>query len=299
MIANQTHWLLRLYPEIWRERYGEEFTALLEQCRLSPMMLFDVLLGALDARIEPQDTTGRILQMIERPRRTAIIVFCAYIAFVVSGLGYQKMTEEVVKSRLGDTYPAIGISFLTVEIGAAVALLAVLAGGLPIAYTALRQALAARRRDIFVLFAVPPVALAVWLGYTVLLLSGHHPPALLDIRLPLTWIGLFLLAAIASTVAVSIAVARSAIGEQLLRFALGSAVVATLAMAAMFVAVLVWGLALRADAPQIFNGNDGVLATNTAASWMRLVVVMGVATIAAAAALIRGFTAQRTTAAVA
>jgi hypothetical protein len=67
----------------------------------------------------------------------------------------------------------------------------------------------------------------------------------------------------------------------------------------MFVAVLVWGLALRVDAPQIYNGNDGALATNTAASWVRLVVVMGVATAVAAAALIRGFTAQRTTAAIA
>jgi hypothetical protein len=299
MISDQTHWLLRLYPETWRERYGDEFAALLEQCRLSPMTLFDVLLGALDARIKPQDTTGRILQMIERPRRTAITVFCAYIAFVVAGMGYQKMTEDVVKARIGDAHPAIGISFLIVEIGAAVALLAVLAGGLPIAYTALRQALAARRRDIFVLFAVPPVALAVWLGYTALLLSGHHPPALLDIKLPLSWIGLFLLAAIASTAAVSIAAARSAIGEQLLRFALGSAVVTTLAMAVMFAAVLVWGLALRADAPQIYNGNDGALATNTVVSWVALVVVMGVATVVAAAALIRGFTAQRTTVAVA
>ena len=296
MIANQTHWLLRLYPKTWRERYGDEFAALLEQCRLSPMMLCDVLLGALDARTEPQDTTGRILQMIERPRRTAITVFCAYIAFVVAGMGYQKMTEDVVKARIGDAHPAIGVSFLIVEIGAAVALLAVLAGGLPIAYTALRQALAARRRDIFVLFAVPPIALAVWLGYTALLLSGHHP---LDIKLPLSWIGLFVLAAIASTAAVSIAVSRSAIPEQLLRFALGSAVVATLAMAVMFVAVLVWGLALRADAPQIYNGNDGALATNTVVSWVALVVVMGVATAVAAASLFRSLTAQRTTVAVA
>jgi hypothetical protein len=294
MISNQTHWLLRLYPEGWRERYGDEFTALLEQCRLSPMTLFDVLLGALDARVEPQDTTGRILQMLERPRRTAITVFCAYIAFVVAGMSYQKMTEEVVKSHLGDVHPEIGVSFLVVEFGAAIALLAVLAGGLPITYSALRQALAGRRRDIFVLFAVPPVALAIWLGYTALLLSGHH---LAGIALPLSWIGLFVLAAIASTAAVSIAVARSAIPEPFLRFALRSAVVTTLAMAVMFVAVLVWGLAIRGDAPQIFNGNDGMLATNTADSWVRLVVVMGVSTAIAAVALLRGFTAGRAVAA--
>ena len=29
-------WLLRLYPRAWRDRYGEEFLALLESCPLSP-----------------------------------------------------------------------------------------------------------------------------------------------------------------------------------------------------------------------------------------------------------------------
>ena len=44
-------WLVWLYPPTWRERYSEEFEALLEHYQFSPLGVLDVLLGALDARI--------------------------------------------------------------------------------------------------------------------------------------------------------------------------------------------------------------------------------------------------------
>jgi hypothetical protein len=47
-------WLIRLYPPAWRRRYGEEFTHLLASQRLTLRMLFDVLAGAVDARLQPQ-----------------------------------------------------------------------------------------------------------------------------------------------------------------------------------------------------------------------------------------------------
>lgn len=46
---NVRGWLIRLYPRAWRERYGEEFEALLEDCLLSPREVLDVIIGALDA----------------------------------------------------------------------------------------------------------------------------------------------------------------------------------------------------------------------------------------------------------
>ena len=36
----------RLYPHVWRARYGEEFDALLEDARASPREFVDVLTGA-------------------------------------------------------------------------------------------------------------------------------------------------------------------------------------------------------------------------------------------------------------
>ena len=47
-------WLLRLYPAQWRERYGEEFGAVLASQRASPALVLDVLGGAIDAHLHPQ-----------------------------------------------------------------------------------------------------------------------------------------------------------------------------------------------------------------------------------------------------
>ena len=43
--------ILRLYPARWRTRYGDEFTALLQERPLGPFDVADVLLGALDAHL--------------------------------------------------------------------------------------------------------------------------------------------------------------------------------------------------------------------------------------------------------
>jgi hypothetical protein len=47
-------WLLRLYPRSWRDRYGEEFEALLAAHSLSPSLAIDLIAGAIDARLHPQ-----------------------------------------------------------------------------------------------------------------------------------------------------------------------------------------------------------------------------------------------------
>jgi drug/metabolite transporter (DMT)-like permease len=48
------NWLLHLYPARWRERYGEEFRAVLASQRASLGLFFDVLGGAVDAHLHPQ-----------------------------------------------------------------------------------------------------------------------------------------------------------------------------------------------------------------------------------------------------
>jgi hypothetical protein len=47
-------WLLRLYPAAWRERYGEEFGAVLASQRVSAGLVLDVIGGAIDAHLYPQ-----------------------------------------------------------------------------------------------------------------------------------------------------------------------------------------------------------------------------------------------------
>jgi hypothetical protein len=290
-----TSWLLHLYPAAWRERYGDEFAALLDDCRLSPLNLLDVLRGALDAHLHAEVLTGRLLPMLDRLRRAEIAVFCAWVAFVVAGLGFQKMTEYDDFMEATRAHPLIGISFTAIQAGSIVVLLAVLVGGLPLALAALRYALAGRRFDVALLFAVPLAAFATLAAYLFVALhvangagASHRGPTAHDRVLAIGLIAVLILGAVASPWAVSAAISRSQVAERWYRFARIPALVTMLAMAVMCVADIVWGLALRAEAPHLFAGNGGVLATSTALSWLRDAGVMVIATVVAVIAVCRG-----------
>ena len=51
-------WLLHLYPRAWRQRYGEEYLALLAEMSSSPLTVIDCLRAALDAHARPQFAAG-------------------------------------------------------------------------------------------------------------------------------------------------------------------------------------------------------------------------------------------------
>jgi len=234
--------------------------------------------------------------MVDRLRRAEIAVFCAYVAFVVSGLGFAKMTEYDDFADATRAHPVIGAAFDTLVVGAWVALAAVLIGGAPLALAAARDALATRRWRILALLATPVAAFAIFAGYTLLLgnvvapaLHGGSGPTPTNVVLFLSLGVVFLLAAAASAAGVVRAIAQSQIPTGLYAFARFPAAVAVLAMAVVTGALVVWGLALQAGVPDLFNGGDGILATNTAANWLVHVVVMGLATIAAAWVAVRGF----------
>jgi hypothetical protein len=50
--------LLRLYPRAWRERYGDEFLALMSSHAPGPRLLIDIVAGAIDAHLQPQPHVG-------------------------------------------------------------------------------------------------------------------------------------------------------------------------------------------------------------------------------------------------
>ena len=256
-------------------------------------LLGDLLTGASADYLALLTRLWKESWMMNRWRTSAITIFCAYIAFVVAGMGFQKSTEDIIKAGVQDAHPLLSVSFFAVEAGAGIALLAVLAGGLPLALAALRYARATRRRDIPALFAVPVVALAALVGYVVVATHLAVPRATgaplttSDRVLAISVIAVFVLGAIVSTGAVALAIARSEIDSRLLRYTRLPAAITTLAMALMLVAVLIWDIALRLDAPQFFNGNYGLLASSTLLSVALHSVVMAVATVIALAALLR------------
>ena len=70
--------LVRLYPRAWRERYEEEFVAMLEQGPVSIKDLFDVALGAVDAWLRPQVVYEGRSVMVARMRGSVLAVLWAW-----------------------------------------------------------------------------------------------------------------------------------------------------------------------------------------------------------------------------
>jgi hypothetical protein len=275
--------LLRYYPTAWRERYEDEMTDVLAQHHVSFSTWLDLARGAFDAHLDPR-FAGTMSPAAVRLRRSEIIVFCSFIAFVVAGLGFQKMTEDADKAGLMQAHLAIGASFYAVSVGAVIALLAVVAGTLPIATVILRQALAAGRRDILALLAVPPVlfvAIVAWGAYVA------HSSDTIHSALVRGLIGFFIVAAAVSAGAVSLAAARSELNEVVFRLAQWPARVATAAMGLSFIGVVVWGVSLHSSAPSFFTLNGGTMTSYAYFTWLRVVVVMALATVIALAALWR------------
>lgn len=228
-------------------------------------------------------------------RRSVLTIFCAYVVFILAGLGFQKMTEYNDFQEAARLHSVVGLSFNLVVIGAAVALLAVLVGGLPIALAVIRSALARKRFGSLFLLVVPILAFLVWMG-TVLLMeridrAGAGPVAHLFLGRGL-FFGTLIAAAIVSPAALCLAVIHSEIPEKFLRFALLAFMVATLAMALILTATIIWGIGLRDSAPQLFAGNGGIVETSTTGTWLSIVIGMAIATIIAIVSLIRGLSAR-------
>jgi hypothetical protein len=72
-------WLLRLYPKRWRQRYGDEYHALLEDLDLGPRTIVGVAAHA--ARVHAQVRRTGLIQL------AGIATFAAAERFAVSG-GY-------------------------------------------------------------------------------------------------------------------------------------------------------------------------------------------------------------------
>ena len=237
--------------------------------------------------------------MMNRLRRSEFAVFCAYIAFVVAGLGFAKIVEYDDFHDVTSAYPPIGFAFTVLVVGAYAGLAAVIIGGLPLAFSAARRALATRHWGTLALLGVPVLAFVVFAGYTEVIVQIAEPDvhagsgvASGTDRLGISLAVVFVLCAVASTAAVTRAIGRSEIAPRLYHFARIPAALATMAMLVVTASLVVWGLSLRADAPSLFTGDDGLLETSTAANWLVIVVIMAVATGLALWATVRSLAAR-------
>lgn len=114
--------LVRLYPASWRARYGEEFTALLEERSVGPFDVADVVLGSLDARLRLRGRSvnspsgrGATTMSLRIGGFAAIIGAVIMTAALIVGTGLVGVTVE----------PVLGLAVMMIG---SLVLLAALAG---------------------------------------------------------------------------------------------------------------------------------------------------------------------------
>jgi hypothetical protein len=83
--------LIALYPRAWRDRYENEFLALLQERTPEPRDRFDIVRGAVDARLHPQ--AGRSSSGepdgTRSARLDAVLAVLAGALWVATGLAFQ------------------------------------------------------------------------------------------------------------------------------------------------------------------------------------------------------------------
>jgi hypothetical protein len=285
-------WLMRLYPLSWRNRYGAEFDALLEECLHSPLDVLDVILGALDAHLQllnGENINWRLLNMLNKLRTTILMVFASYVAFIVAGMSLVGLLDDSPMIPLMQTDPAPAFVMGVIRITAVLALLAVIIGGMPLAVTVIRHVLASDRTSIKLLL-VPVLSFAIlmlYFGFVFLVGTGQiQIPGVAQVvqsnnfplgnRLLLAGLMLlFVLGAVASTWAVWKVISRTDIERasfrpagrivniNLYKFAYIPAVITTVSMSVMAVATIIWSKMVFSALPQVFWGNFGLWQTST------------------------------------
>jgi hypothetical protein len=77
--------LLRLYPESWRARYSDEFLALLEDRPPSLRERLDIVLGAMDAHVDPQLPPERVKDRAGVGAMAGFVLFYIALAIALNG----------------------------------------------------------------------------------------------------------------------------------------------------------------------------------------------------------------------
>jgi hypothetical protein len=289
--------LLRLYPAAWRERYADEFAAVLAAAmsdgrgrRWRWRVAADVAVGAADAHLRPAGTGA---PRPDRIRDAACLAFCAFGLFCLAGSGFQKMSEDPPFMAAARAHAGVGWAYGVVVFGAVVAALAVVAGSLPVLLAVARRARAGRP-DLLRLLLVPPLATAAWLGLVIGVsrLVGHgggvhstvNVVAFLGIAL-----GAVVVAALSAAALVTVT-RRADLPATVKRMAWMPMTVLSAAMVAVTAADLAWGLSLPTG---LFHSGSGILATPLPASWIATLAAMAATSAVAVVATARAIRLAR------
>jgi hypothetical protein len=263
--------VLRWYPTAWRQRYGDELVALLEdtygdralpfRCRLSL-----VRAGTLE-RLRGTGLERDTDQSRQRVRSGSLVVLCSWMVFVVAGAGFAKFTEhwDAVTPRAARGLPTG--AYEAVRAGALAGALLVLvaaSASLPAFVRSMRQGgLAPIRRPVLraavvtSLTALATVVIVTWAHHLGPRLRNGGSHAYLGAGT--LWV-LLIVASIGCCAAAAVAAARHLrFSARVLRLHGVLALAMTVAMVVVTAGTLVWWGAVATDAPWFFG--SGVIGS--------------------------------------
>ncbi len=161
--------LLALYPEPWRERYGDEMRALLEDDPPGARGLGSLLGGAAAAHVHPRRPWRDGLSAGAAMRLSVGALFACWMLVSVAGAAFAKLTEHF--DSLQHEHPVLSGARDAIVLGACIGAAAIAIGGLPLVWQALDSALRRRDRRLALLLASPAIAGAALIGLAVVLAS--------------------------------------------------------------------------------------------------------------------------------
>jgi hypothetical protein len=165
--------LLALYPQSWRERYGTELAALLEQTGCGPRMAIDVIGAAAKAHLQPVAEPAPA----DRARLTVSGVLACFMCFGFVAAAFAKTIEEPSFATAGRTHSVLGAAHVAIVVAGVVATGGLILAALPLARRAVLEALLRPDHTLRTAVLGPGVALASWaltLG-ALAVWEGRHP----------------------------------------------------------------------------------------------------------------------------
>ncbi|TMF48303.1 MAG: hypothetical protein E6I32_07785 [Chloroflexi bacterium] len=233
--------------------------------------------------------------MASRIRTSAVAIFCAFIVYSAAWLAVRFVRDPLPAwDSAVQRHPEINTALTSLDSAGIIALLAIVIGGVPILYVVLRNALRDRRWKLLGLLAIPLLALAVLVIYSLLAVgtstqrnpqgTSAAPFTTLALVLQIGFFLLLLAAIMGSTTAVALAVKRSHFSDRLLRFTLIPAAIVALGIVAGLITTIILSILIITEAPQL-QGSPGNLEI--------VMSFMTVAAVIAITALLRGMRPPR------
>jgi heme-degrading monooxygenase HmoA len=292
--------LLRWYPATWRDRYGEELLALMEDewGEGTPSLRYrrDIARAGIRERLHATGLVGRGANASVRLRSGSLLVLSTWTLFVIAGIGLQKSSEHFARAMPLASRATSQDAFDTVTLFAGISLVAVLIGvavTVPAAMAFLRsggwrQVRRPALRSVFasILVVASVIPLSLWAHrLTEFQRNGGDQAYSWAIN---AW-ALLLVLALASWTSTAIALTiRLALSRRVLRIEGFLAIVVAGSMAAITCATVVWWDALAAHASWFLQDTPaGTSSTSVSSTMVAIVSLMSIAVFFAIVGVVR------------